>query len=144
MARGRRMMYSNHPSRAHSGIGLPAIVVCAAGLLAAVMFDRLAPPIQRAILVPVAGNPVIWGLWNVLWVAAGSRRLPIGWHGTMLGVLLIATGVLAAPSLQVSAITPWIGAAVLLPTGLAYYVLWRWGVAFLNSVLAVECDGRSE
>jgi hypothetical protein len=135
----------DRPSNTHryvraflAGIGLPTIVVCVAGLIAVVMFDGLAPPIQRAILVPIAVNPVIWGLWNVLWFASGSRRLPLGWHGTILGVLLVAIGVLAAPSLQVSAITPEAGAAAALPTGIAYHVLWRWGVASLNSVLAVE------
>jgi N-terminal domain of anti-restriction factor ArdC len=56
----------------------------------------------------------------------------------VLGVLLVIAGVVAARSLHLSEVTPWSGVAVLLPTGFAYYAVWRWGVAFLNSVLAVD------
>src|SRR6266487_3605783 len=106
------------PSRAHryiraflAGIALPTIVVGVVGLIVAIVFDRLDPPLQRTILVPIAANPVIWGLWNVLWVAAGSRRLPLAWHGTGLSLLLVGIGVLAAPALDISVVTPRRGAA---------------------------------
>jgi hypothetical protein len=90
-----------------AGSSLPTLVVSAVGLIAVVFFDRLESPVQRALLLPTAANPAIWGFWNVLWVALGPRRrLQIGWHGAMLAVVLIGVGVLLAGLLNVSEVTP--------------------------------------
>jgi hypothetical protein len=139
------MPHSNNAAPSHpliraflAGIGLPVIAVSVVGVVTALIFDQLAPSVQRAVLVPLSVNPVIWGLWNVLWVAAGARRLPIAWHGTVLGFLLVGIGVVAAPLMDVSAVTPWRGFIALLPIAVAYHLLWRWGVMFLNVLLAVE------
>ena len=67
-----------------------------------------------------------------------GRALDIGWHGATLAVLLIGAGVLLAMRLNVSEVTPERGGAVLIPTGFAYYLLWRYGVSFLNSVVCVD------
>jgi hypothetical protein len=138
-------MQSHRYVRAYlAGSALPTLVVSAAGLIAVVFFDRLEPPVQRALLLPVAINPAIWGFWNVLWVALGpSRRVQIGWHGAVLAVLLIGVGLLLAVRLNVSEITPERGGTVLLPTGFAYYLLWRYGVSFLNSVVCVDAPPRT-
>jgi hypothetical protein len=122
-----------------AGIAVPTVVVCVAGTIAVIFFDYLEPSVQRTLILPIAINPVIWGCWNVLWAALGpSRRAQIGWHGAALAVLLIGLGLLLAPRLNVSAVTPQRGAAVLVPTGFAYYVLWRYGVSFLNSLVGVD------
>jgi hypothetical protein len=127
-----------------AGVALPSIVVCAAELVAAAAYDRLAPPYQRALLLPIAVNPVVWGLWNALWFALGpGKRARIGWHGVLLGALLIGVGVLAAPALGVCGVTPQRGAIALIPTSAAYYVFWRYGVAVLNSLVGLD-DGRGE
>lgn len=123
-----------------AGIALPTLVVSAAGLIAVVFFDRMNPPFQRALLLPVAINPAIWGFWNVVWVALGRRRIQIGWHGAMLAVVLIGVGVLLAGLLNVSEVTPERGGTVLIPTGLAYYLLWRYGVSFLNAVVGLDAS----
>jgi hypothetical protein len=113
--------------------------VCAAGLIAVFGFDRLQPRIQRALLLPIAANPVAWGFWNVVWVAVGPRwRLRIGWHGAMLAALVIAAGVFLAGRLGVSEVTPQRAGAVLIPTAAAYYLLWRYPVSFLNSVVGLD------
>jgi hypothetical protein len=137
-------MRSHRYVRAYlAGSALPTLVVSAAGLIAVVFFDRLEPPVQRALLLPVAINPAIWGFWNVLWVALGPRRrVQIGWHGAVLAVLLIGVGVLLARPLSVPEVTPERGGIVLLPTGFAYYLLWRYGVSFLNSVVCVDAPTK--
>src|SRR5262245_55823528 len=118
-----------------AGIALPTLVVCVAGSITVVFFDRLEPAVQRALFLPIAAIPVLWGIWNVVWVALGPRwRLRIGWHGAILPALLIGVGVLLAGRLDLSDVTPLRGRTVLAPTGIAYYVLWRYGVSFLNSL----------
>src|SRR5262245_30500577 len=121
-----------------AGIALPTLVVCAAGSIAVVFFDRLEPAVQRALFLPIAAIPVLWGLWNVVWVALGPhRRVQIGWHGAILPALLIGVGVLFAARLVV---TPQRGCTVLVPTGVAYSVLWRYGVSFLNSLVGLDAS----
>ena len=124
-----------------TGVALPTLVVCLAGSIAVLSFDRLDPPLQRALLLPIVTNPVVWGIWNVVWVALGPRRrVEIGWHGAMLAVLLIGVGVWLAARLDVSQVTPQRGAIVLIPTGLAYYVLWRYGVSFPNALVGLDAS----
>ena len=126
-----------------AGVALPTIVVGAAGFLIVGQFDRFDVSIQRALILPLATNPMIWGLWNVAWVAlTPRRRAPIGWHGALLAVLLIGVGVFLATRFDVSDVTPRGGAAALVPFGLAYYLLWRYGVSRLNSVVGL--DGAEE
>jgi hypothetical protein len=125
-----------------AGVALPTLVVCAAGLLIVGVFDRLDISVQRALILPLATNPLIWGVWNVAWVALGpQRRALIGWYGVLLAVLLIGVGLLVARRLDVSGITLREGAAALVPIGIAYYVLWRYGVSFLNSVVGLDARG---
>jgi hypothetical protein len=86
-----------------AGIALPTLVVCAAGLLIVGFFDRFDISVQRALILPLATNPLIWGVWNVAWVALSpQRRALIGWYGVLLAVLLIGVGLLVARRLDVS------------------------------------------
>lgn len=122
-----------------AGVALPTVVVCVVGLVVAFLFHDTEPAILRALMLPIAGNPVAWGLWNVLWVALGRRKwVQLGWHGALLAVILIGLGVLFAASLDVPQATPALGAAVLIPVGFVYYVLWRYAVAFLNSLVGLD------
>jgi len=132
-------MRSHRYVRAYlAGIALPTLVVCAGGSMAVLFFNRLEPSIQRVLLLPIATNPVVWGIWNMVWVALGPRwRVQIGWHGAILAALLIGVGVLLAGRLDVSEVTPLRGGTVLVPTGVAYYLLWRYGVSFLNSLVGL-------
>ena len=54
-----------------AGIALPTIVVCAAGFPILGLFDRFDLSVQRALILPLATNPFIWGVWNIAWVALG-------------------------------------------------------------------------
>jgi hypothetical protein len=97
------------------------------------------PRIQRALLLPVATNPVAWGLWNAVWVACARRwRVQIGWHGATLAAILIGVGVFLAGRLDVYEVTPQRAGAVLIPIAVAYYLLWRYAVSFLNSLVGLD------
>ena len=67
-----------------------------------------------------------------------ARRLHIGWHGVLLAALLLAAGAVLASRLELLFVTPLSALAVLPPIGFAYYVIWRYGVAFLNDLLGLD------
>src|SRR4029450_8539718 len=94
-------LYAHRYVRAYlAGVALPTLVVCAAGLLIVGVFDRLDISVQPALIVPLATNPLIWGIWNVAWVALGDqRRALIGWYGVLLADLLIGAGLVVGGGL---------------------------------------------
>lgn len=90
------MIRADRYTRAYlAGIALPTIVVCVAGLVIFGLFDRFDHSLQHALILPLATNPLLWGMWNVVWAMLGPPRCAlIGWHGVLLSVLLISIGVL--------------------------------------------------
>ena len=108
-------------------------------------------PIERAIIFPMALVPLLWGLWNMLWLASHSRsRLPIALHGTLLPVLLLPAGATAASCLGVLSLSahsalwfnayavPYVHIASAFLCVLAgYYLVWKYVVGFLNRVLGI-------
>jgi len=122
-----------------AGVVIPSVTVFLVALPVAGFFSRIPVPIERAMLFPMALNPAMWGAWNVLHVALRpTRRLPIGWHGAALALLLMLTGIVLARALHVSFVTPLRAFAVLPPTMLAYYLLWRVAVRSLNDILGIS------
>ena len=91
-------------------------------------------------IFPMAVVPNLWGLWNMLFLAAHSRtRLSIGFHGALLPLLLGPLGYLLTRLLDVA-----IPGFVLhiLPVGavgglIVYYLAWKYLVGFLNGVLGI-------
>jgi hypothetical protein len=122
-----------------AGLVVPSVTVCAVALIVAWRFFHIPAEIERTMVFPMAVNPFAWGIWNALWTALPpSRRLPIGWHGAVLPVLLVPAGVVLAGQLQFSFVTP-IGAVVVLPpTMVAYYLLWTYVVRSLNVVMGLS------
>lgn len=98
-------------------------------------------PVERVIVFPMAMVPNLWGLWNILFVAARGRwQLPLGLHGAILPLLLAPLGFLFAGLLQFP-----IPALVLhaLPVTapialIAYYLAWKYAVGFLNRVQELD------
>jgi len=97
-----------------------------------------ARPLERALLFPMAIVPNIWGIWNMLYLVAGSRlRLPLGAHGALLVLLLIPGGVLLARALDVFTIQLRF-ALPMIPIGMAvYYLAWKYLVGFLNQEMGI-------
>lgn len=143
-------MASHRYLRAYmAGVVIPSATVFLVALPVAAMFARIPVRIERAMLFPMALNPALWGVWNMLYAALPqTRRLPIAWHGVALAFVLIASGTALAPCLGISFVTPVRALTALGPTAIAYYVLWRFAVAALNEILGIEhnrmLDGSPE
>ena len=102
------------------------------------VFGLPARPLQRALLFPMAVVPNLWGLWNMLYLATKSRtRLPLGVHGSMLVALLVPSGITLGRVLDVFTVQMWY-ALLALPVGMvAYYLLWKYFVGFLNHEMGI-------
>jgi hypothetical protein len=122
-----------------AGVAVPSLVVCAAAVVVALRFSAIPSSVERAMIFPMALNPFIWGAWNALYVALRRRwRIPIGWFGALLAILLILAGVVLAHMLAVSFVTTRGAAFVLVPIAAAYFVLWKYVVAMLNRLLGAS------
>ncbi len=94
-------------------------------------------PIERVIVFPMAVVPNVWGGWNMLRVAVGGDRWPIGLHGALLPLLLMPLGLLLLRTFAIDVITPAL-LAVLAPFAISvYYLAWKYLVGYFNAVLGV-------
>lgn len=108
-------------------------------------------PIERGLVFPMALVPLLWGLWNMLWLAShGRTRLGAGAHGALLPFLLVPGGTAIGLSLGVLSLeathATWFGAVavpyVFAGTGfvialIIYYLVWKYIVDFVNRELGV-------
>jgi hypothetical protein len=134
-----------------AGIFTPSLVLL--GILGVFILTRLVLqvpiPIERVIVFPMALVPNLFGLWNILYVWS-QRRLPIGFHGALLPLILAPLGAALGKLLGVltigtqdltwfqeitipySLIVPgFFGALVI------YYLVWKYIVGSLNRVLGI-------
>lgn len=97
-----------------------------------------APPLERALLFPMAVVPNLWGLWNMLYLRLRSLvRWPLGLHGAALVPILMPAGIALASTLDVFTIQ-WRLALPMLPVGMAiYYLAWKHVVGFLNEEMGI-------
>jgi hypothetical protein len=97
-------------------------------------------PVERVIVFPMAVVPNLWGLWNMLFVAQRSRlHLSIGLHGAALPILLGPLGFLLTRILDFP-IPNFVAHAfpIVAPVALiAYYLVWKYVVGFLNGAVEV-------
>jgi hypothetical protein len=95
-------------------------------------------PIERFIVFPLAIVPTVWGLWNIVYVAALSQRhFPIGVFGALLPLLLMPGGVFLARMFDLRFITFGVAALAYPVAGIAYFLFWRHAVGRLNVLLGV-------
>jgi len=136
-----------------AGVFLPTLILPL--LLTAFIVVRIVlavpVPIEQALIFPMAIVPLLWGLWNMLWLgSAAHTHLPIGLHGAALPLLLMPAGALTASCLGVLKIgalgVTWFGAcfvpyALIAPCFLAalagYYLIWKYLMGFLNRMLGI-------
>ena len=132
-----------------AGIVVPAVfllVVATVFTIARYVYN-VPVPIERVIVFPMAVVPNVWGLWNILFIALRSRlHLSIGLHGALLPFLLAPLGMALAGILEIpvtSFATHALPLAVLalpfvwLMVIIAYYLVWKYIVAFLNRVVGL-------
>jgi hypothetical protein len=96
------------------------------------------PPLERAIVFPMAVVPNMWGAWNMLYLALRSRvPLSLGVHGALLPLILIPFGIALASLLDVFTIQPQF-ALPMFPVGMTvYYLAWKYLVGFLNAEIGI-------
>ena len=125
-----------------AGIVIPTILLVigvTAFCIARYVYD-FSVPLERLMIFPMAVVPNLWGLWNMLFIASRSRtRLSIGFHGALLPFLLGPLGILLTRALdfQVPGFATHIFPVLALVGLTAYYLLWKYVVAFLNGVLGL-------
>jgi len=107
--------------------------------------------IERGLVFPMALVPSLWALWNMLWLASHARtRLSLGVHGALLPLLLLPGGATIAACLGILALgqqgVVWFHAfpvsytliaPVFLAALVAYYLVWKYVVGFLNRTLGI-------
>ncbi len=94
--------------------------------------------IERVIVFPMAIIPNLWGLWNMLYVRLReSHQIPIGFYGPVLVLIIVPSGFALARLLGFEFPFHRLLAAGV-PTALvAYYLVWRYIVGFLNRALEI-------
>jgi hypothetical protein len=122
-----------------AGIVAPTVALLfgmSAFVIARYVYD-VPVPIERVIVFPMAAVPNLWGAWNMLYLAIGRDRWPIGVHGALLPLVLIPLGVVLAGVVAIDAITPHI-VAIFAPLAMAvYYLVWKFLVGYFNNVLGI-------
>jgi hypothetical protein len=101
---------------------------------------NLPVPVERVIVFPMAVVPNLWGLWNMLFVASHARTgLSTGLHGALLPLVLAPLGILLIRilDLQIVPHVAGISPIVALAVPVAYYLVWKYVVGFLNRVLGI-------
>jgi hypothetical protein len=146
---------NSHPYlRAYmAGVAIPtAFLLVALTAFCVARFVLQVPiPIERAIVFPMALIPNLWGGWNMIYTALRRKhRWDVGLHGALLPPILVPAGYLAGKLLGFLTSTahgfayfktvqvPFGHVAIILPIGMAiYYLVWKYGVSFLNRVVVI-------
>src|SRR5215469_15902202 len=126
-----------------AGVTVPSVLVILmlAGFVVLRFVYRAPFPTERFLVFPLAVVPVLWGLWNMLYIVVRKHlRIPLGLHGALVplvaGPLALGNAFLAGFEISRSALT-------IVPAGvalamLAYYLAWKYVVGFLNRVLEID------
>jgi hypothetical protein len=151
---------STHPYlRAYlAGIFVPTLILplMLTAFIVLRLVLRVPVSIERGLVFPLALVPVVWGLWNVLWLGSHTRtHLAVGPHGAILPALLAPCGAVLARRLGVVALgaakvtlfnslhLPYALIAALFCCGVAvYYLVWKYIVGFLNALLSIDSQRR--
>jgi hypothetical protein len=125
-----------------AGIVVPTIVLVlgvTAFCIAKSVYNFPAP-LERLMIFPMAVVPNLWGLWNMLFIASHSRtHLPLGFHGALLPFILGPLGILLTRTLnfQLPIFTLHIFPIFAVVALIAYYLVWKYIVGFLNRVVSL-------
>ncbi len=110
-------------------------------------------PLERVLVFPMALVPNLFGAWNMLYVRF-EGRVPIGFHGALLPVIMAPLGAVIAEHLGVLSFgaqgitwfqqvtTPYsmvvpAFCAEFFATVVVYYLVWKYIVGSLNRVLEI-------
>lgn len=125
-----------------AGITVPTLfLLVLVSALTAGYGHPLAFSFERFAFFPMAVVPNAWGAWNALRLALPPGwRLPLGWHGALLAVLLplAGAGLAVAAGLELPHLTIEVVAAGWPVVVVAYFLAWKYLVGFLNELLGVH------
>ena len=126
-----------------AGVTVPSVVLL---LIFAVLYGirfgyNPGFPIERILVFPLALVPAIWGAWNVAYLAMHNRRyIPLGAHGALVPLFLAPLMLVTARALGVDfALSATLSIIALgMPLAMiAYYLVWKFIVGFLNEMLGI-------
>ncbi|MGD0521745.1 MAG: hypothetical protein ABSA48_10865 [Terracidiphilus sp.] len=136
-----------------AGIFVPTLVLplLLTAFIVARIVLKVPVPIEQAMIFPMAVVPMLFGLWNMLYLCSHEHtQLPIGLHGAILPLLMMPTGACVGSCLGVLSLGPsgvtWFHAcqvpyaffAIFFLAALAiYYLIWKYIVGFLNRVVGI-------
>ena len=113
------------------------LVVLTAFIVARLVY-HIPIPIERMIVVPMALIPNLWGVWNMLYLQLRKRwSLPIGIHGALLVILVVPSGLVLGQFLNFEMPQPQLAILGIPAALVAYYLLWKYLVNFLNELLGI-------
>lgn len=141
-----------------AGIFIPTLVLPLLLTFVVIRLVHHVPiPVEQVLIFPMAVVPLLWGLWNMLWLKSHSctheprcPHLPIGVHGALLPIVLMPMGATLATCLGVLVLgshsatwfhaieVPYVLIAPCFLGALAgYYLVWKYIVGFLNRVVGI-------
>jgi len=136
-----------------AGVFVPSLVlpIILTGFITFRLVLALPIPIERFIIFPMAVVPLLFGLWNMLYLCLHPHvNMPIGLHGAILPFIGAPIGGLVASCLgmlqigehgitwfQASQIPYAFVSVVFLAAVAGYYLVWKYIVSFLNGVLGI-------
>src|SRR5438128_5999519 len=115
-----------------AGIAVPTpfLLVAVTGFTIGRSIFSLPVALEHVIVFPMAVVPNLWGVWNMLRLALGGDRWPIGAYGALLPLVLMPLGLALARAFAIDFITPGL-VAVFAPFALAvYYLAWKYLVGY--------------
>lgn len=103
------------------------------------LFAIQLPPAESIIIFPLVVVPNMWGIWNGI-RAVMTKRLPLALHGALLPVINFGLGyvMISATNFSISTQIMRFGAVSLLMTMAIYYLVWKFVVGFLNTLVDVD------
>jgi len=126
-----------------AGVTLPTVLVVF--LLACFVVLRFGYnvqiPIERGLVFPLAIVPGLWGLWNMLYLVLRRRwSVPLGVYGALVPLLVgpLALGNAFLLGFDIPRVALAIFPAGVAVAMLAYYLVWKYLVGFLNRMLEID------
>lgn len=123
-----------------AGIVAPTLfllVVLTAFIIARLVY-RIPIPIERTIVFPMAVIPNLWGLWNIIYLRLRTRSsVPIGIYGALLVFLIVPSGLALGRVLGFQLPYPNLALLGIPAAVVAYYLVWKYIVNFLNELLGI-------
>ena len=103
------------------------------------LFALQFPPVENVIIFPLVVIPNMWGIWNGI-RAVMTKRLPLATHGALLPIINFALGyaVVRTANFAISTQMMRFGPVSLLMTMTIYYLVWKFAVGFLNTLVDVD------